>query len=95
MSTEFHDEGPLDNEEREVTLRHVGRRNWQSNPLHHTLRAIAGVMGNVLEWYVQLRRLRSSAFLELKTNLILPSSLYNLCVRYDFAVFGFFSVSFQ
>jgi len=25
--------------------------NWQKNPIHHKLRAIAGVMGNVLEWY--------------------------------------------
>lgn len=26
-------------------------RAWQSNPIHHKLRALAGVMGNVLEWY--------------------------------------------
>lgn len=27
------------------------RRRWQDNPIHHKLRALAGVMGNVLEWY--------------------------------------------
>lgn len=33
------------------SLRKVNYRKWQSNPIHHKLRAIAGVMGNVLEWY--------------------------------------------
>ena len=32
-------------------LHHVDCRKWQSNPIHHKLRALAGVMGNVLEWY--------------------------------------------
>mmetsp|Transcript_11858 Transcript_11858/g.24487 ORF Transcript_11858/g.24487 Transcript_11858/m.24487 type:complete len:541 (+) Transcript_11858:59-1681(+) len=27
------------------------RRRWQDNPIHHKLRTLAGVMGNVLEWY--------------------------------------------
>lgn len=54
MTTNPRDEGTLDNDEGKLfhrTLYHVHRSNWQSNPIHHKLRAIAGVMGNVLEWY--------------------------------------------
>lgn len=29
----------------------VRLHRWQSNPLHHKLKTLAGVMGNVLEWY--------------------------------------------
>lgn len=52
MTSDAYDEGSEEGEVVHHDLRHVDRRrSWQSNPIHHKLRAIAGVMGNVLEWY--------------------------------------------
>mmetsp|Transcript_68593 Transcript_68593/g.139575 ORF Transcript_68593/g.139575 Transcript_68593/m.139575 type:complete len:527 (+) Transcript_68593:158-1738(+) len=38
-------------EETHPVMGHVTLQSWQSNPLHQKLKALAGVMGNVLEWY--------------------------------------------
>ena len=56
MTRTLQDEGNHHSEEEEEevgnhALHVVDRNQWQSNPIHHKLRAIAGVMGNVLEWY--------------------------------------------
>mmetsp|Transcript_7589 Transcript_7589/g.18931 ORF Transcript_7589/g.18931 Transcript_7589/m.18931 type:complete len:529 (+) Transcript_7589:180-1766(+) len=48
MATNTEDEG-----EHHGVLRNNDdhRHRWQSSPLHHKLKTVAGVMGNVLEWY--------------------------------------------
>ena len=39
-------------EDHDVLRNNNGRlHRWQSDPLHHKLKTLAGVMGNVLEWY--------------------------------------------